>query len=144
MNSTFQFPSVFSPAVTFYCINLIFFIYQVRINSIIQRFFGEIFQDLFQGLILPFYALLRGKRQENIEVITSRGPTFKRHFMLTVMARLKTLIWGNLIRDYRYKRKRTSRVEICRDCHDWRSCKICARCVNFSGKQHLFLHNLRR
>ena len=36
------------------------------------------------------------------------------------------------------------RVEICRDRHDWRSCKICARCVNFPGKRCDFLHNLRR
>ena len=26
------------------------------------------------------------------------------------------------------------RVEICRDRHDWRSCKICASCVKFPGK----------
>ena len=35
------------------------------------------------------------------------------------------------------------RVEICRDRHDQRSCKICASCVNFPGKL-FFLHNLRR
>ena len=37
-----------------------------------------------------------------------------------------------------------SRVEICRDRHDQRSCKICAICVNFPGKQQDFLHNLHR
>ena len=36
------------------------------------------------------------------------------------------------------------RVEICRDRHDRRSCKICANCVNFPRKQGDFLHNLRR
>ena len=36
------------------------------------------------------------------------------------------------------------RVEICRDRHDRRSCKICASCVNFPGKQRNFSHNLRR
>ena len=36
------------------------------------------------------------------------------------------------------------RVEICRDRHDRRSCKICSRCVNFPGKQRGFSHNLRR
>ena len=36
-----------------------------------------------------------------------------------------------------------TRVEICRDRHDQRSCKICSMCVNFSGKQHDFWHNLR-
>ena len=36
------------------------------------------------------------------------------------------------------------RGEICRDRHDWRSCKICASCVNFPGIQRNFLHNLRR
>ena len=36
------------------------------------------------------------------------------------------------------------RVEICRDRHDRRSCKICASCVNFTGKQCNFSHNLRR
>ena len=36
------------------------------------------------------------------------------------------------------------RVEICRDRHDGRSCKICASCVNFPGKQLDFSHNLRR
>ena len=36
------------------------------------------------------------------------------------------------------------RVEICRDRHDRRSCKICAICVNFPGKQRDFSHNLRR
>ena len=36
------------------------------------------------------------------------------------------------------------RVEICRDRHDRRSCKICASCVNFPGKQRDFSHNLRR
>ena len=34
-----------------------------------------------------------------------------------------------------------NRVEICRD---RRSCKICASCVNFPGKQRDFSHNLRR
>ena len=38
----------------------------------------------------------------------------------------------------------TSRAEIFRDRHDQRSCKICASCVNFPGKQCNFLHNLRR
>ena len=37
-----------------------------------------------------------------------------------------------------------SRVEICRDRHNRRSCKICASCVNFSGKQRDLWHNLRR
>ena len=37
-----------------------------------------------------------------------------------------------------------SRVEICRDRHDRRSCKICASCVNFPGKKRNFSHNLRR
>ena len=32
------------------------------------------------------------------------------------------------------------RVEICRDRHDRRSCKICPSCVNFSRKQRVFLH----
>ena len=36
------------------------------------------------------------------------------------------------------------RVEICRDRHDRRSCKICASCVNFPRKQRDFSHNLRR
>ena len=36
------------------------------------------------------------------------------------------------------------RVEICRDRHDRRSCKICAICVNFPGKQPVFLHDLLR
>ena len=35
------------------------------------------------------------------------------------------------------------RVEICRDRHDQRLCKICASCVNFPRKQRDFLHNLR-
>ena len=34
------------------------------------------------------------------------------------------------------------RVEICRDRHDQQSCKICASCVNFPGKQRDFSHNL--
>ena len=34
------------------------------------------------------------------------------------------------------------RVEICHDRRDQRSCKICASCVNFSGKQRNFPHNL--
>ena len=37
-----------------------------------------------------------------------------------------------------------SRVEIRRDRHDQRSCKICASCVNLPGKQRNFSHNLRR
>merc|ERR1712012_1393773 len=37
-----------------------------------------------------------------------------------------------------------SRVEICRDRHDRRSCKICFRCVNLPGKQSDFSLNLRR
>ena len=41
-------------------------------------------------------------------------------------------------------RRQRSRVEICRDRHDRRSCKICSRCVNFPGKQRNFSHNLRR
>ena len=36
------------------------------------------------------------------------------------------------------------RVEICRDRHERKSCKICFRCVNFPGKQRDFLHNLGR
>ena len=36
------------------------------------------------------------------------------------------------------------RVEICRDRHDRQSCKICASCVFFSGKQRDFSHNLHR
>ena len=36
------------------------------------------------------------------------------------------------------------RVVICRDRHDWQSCKICASCKNAPGKQRDFLHNLRR
>ena len=36
------------------------------------------------------------------------------------------------------------RVEICRDRHDWRSCKICASCVNFPGKQRDFSYDLPR
>ena len=38
----------------------------------------------------------------------------------------------------------TVRVEICRDRHDRRSCKICASCVNFSRKQRNFSHNLHK
>ena len=34
------------------------------------------------------------------------------------------------------------RVEICRNRHDRRSCKICASCVKFPGKQRDFSHNL--
>ena len=37
-----------------------------------------------------------------------------------------------------------TRVEICRDRPDRRSCKICAICVYFPRKQHNFSHNLRR
>ena len=37
-----------------------------------------------------------------------------------------------------------ARVEICRDRHDQRSCKICASCVNFPGNQRDVSHNLRR
>ena len=40
--------------------------------------------------------------------------------------------------------KAKTRVEICRDHHDRRSCKICPSCVKFPGKQRNFLHNLRR
>ena len=36
------------------------------------------------------------------------------------------------------------RVEICRDRHDWRSCKICASCVNFPGNQRSDSYNLLR
>ena len=38
----------------------------------------------------------------------------------------------------------TYRVEICRDRRDRLSCKICASCVNFPGKQCDFSQNLRR
>ena len=37
-----------------------------------------------------------------------------------------------------------ARVEICRDRHDRRSCKICASCVKFPVNQRDFSHNLRR
>ena len=46
--------------------------------------------------------------------------------------------------DLHYHRDCVVRVEICRDRHDRRSCKICASCVNFSGNQRDFSHNLRR
>ena len=36
-----------------------------------------------------------------------------------------------------------SRLEICRDRRDRRSCKIFVSCVNFSGKQRSFLHILQ-
>ena len=36
----------------------------------------------------------------------------------------------------------SSTVEICRDRHDRRSCKICASCVKFHGTQRNFSHNL--
>ena len=37
-----------------------------------------------------------------------------------------------------------NRVEICRDRHNRRSCKICSRCVNFPRKQCNFSHNWSR
>ena len=37
-----------------------------------------------------------------------------------------------------------TRVEICRNRHDWRSCKICASDVNFPGKQRNFSNDLCR
>merc|ERR1711952_231410 len=37
-----------------------------------------------------------------------------------------------------------SKVEICRDRHDRRSCKICASCVNFPGNQRNVSHKLSR
>ena len=37
-----------------------------------------------------------------------------------------------------------NRVEICRDRHNRRSCKICASCVNFPQKQCDFLHNMHK
>ena len=40
--------------------------------------------------------------------------------------------------------KAKTRVEICRDRHGRRSCKICASCVNFPGNQRNVSHNLRR
>ena len=40
--------------------------------------------------------------------------------------------------------KAKTRVEICRDRHGRRSCKICASCVNFPGNQRDVSHNLRR
>ena len=39
---------------------------------------------------------------------------------------------------------RATSVEICRDRRDQRSCKICASCVNFPGKQRNFSHKSRR
>ena len=36
-----------------------------------------------------------------------------------------------------------TRVDICRDRHDRRSCKLCSSCVNFPGKQRNFSNNLR-
>ena len=42
------------------------------------------------------------------------------------------------------KQNTISRVEICRDRQDRRSCKIFANCVNVPGKQRNFLHNMRR
>ena len=35
-----------------------------------------------------------------------------------------------------------SRVEICWDCHDQQSCKICASCKSFPGKQRKFFAQL--
>ena len=43
-----------------------------------------------------------------------------------------------------YNIEAESRVEICRDRHDRRSCKICASCVNFPRRHRNFSHNLRR
>ena len=37
-----------------------------------------------------------------------------------------------------------TRVDISRDRHSWRSCKICASCVNLPGKQRNFSHYLHR
>ena len=48
---------------------------------------------------------------------------------------LKILVWGRVA-------QLVARVEICRDRHNRRSCKISASCVNFSGKQSTSFLNL--
>ena len=47
----------------------------------------------------------------------------------------------NCCRILRYVFLAVSRVEICHDRRDRRSCKIFTNCVNFSRKQRVFLHN---
>ena len=50
----------------------------------------------------------------------------------------------NCCRILRYVFLAVSRVEICHDCRDRRSCKIFANCVNFSRKPRVLLYNLHR
>ena len=53
----------------------------------------------------------------------------------------KMMLWTIVLKT---KNTARGRVEICRDRHDQRSCKICASCVNFPGNQRDVSHNLRR
>ena len=79
------------------------------------------------------------KREENHNTSDESGEVTLT--LWSVLTSIMLICWSGVL----IKMSRTiHRVEICRDRHDQRSCKICASCVNFPGKQHNFSHNLRR
>ena len=64
--------------------------------------------------------------------------------LLICLLILKLLLWKSLVIANWLQPTLSYRVEICRDRHDRRSCKICASSVNFPGNQRDVPPNLRR
>ena len=89
-------------------------------------------------VLFPF--MLVWKKQQNMKRPRfSTGTAYSIHYMeYEGMSTSTHFSYSNKSKNW------VCRVEICRDRHDQRSCKICASCVNFPGKQRNLLHNLRR
>ena len=74
------------------------------------------------------YVRCFGRSRSNWVPVLSQRPPWK--YPCSELDTKGDIVWG--------------RVEICRDRHDQRSCKICTSCVNFLGNQRDVLHSLRR
>ena len=97
----------------------------------------------------------KGILQQYLDILTTPGPNWWRqkawHFFgidrktsLTSSESIKASTNKIITQKLIALAKKVFRVEICRDRHDRGSCKICASCVNFPGKQRDFSHNLPR
>ena len=101
----------------------------------------------FQRVEFCFYLAVLGiviVIQIKQAVIHKSEANFTEHYKNCVQIKAFVVVIVIHIQIRRHKASPSCRVEICRDRHDRRSCKIFASCVYFPGKQHNFSHNLRR
>ena len=84
----------------------------------------------------------KGRWQKDARLVAN-GPWPGLHLEMVLAQLTSSLLW-HLAFPTMCQYHSPTRVEICRDRHNRRLCKICASCVNFPGKQRDFSHNLRR